>query len=526
MSTTFDRARAAGLRAALVLCVAGSLAASAFAADPVEVAIADGTLRGSAESGMAVFKAIPYAAAPVGPLRFAPPRPVPSWQGVRDATHDAPACAQPASGDPAGRASDNEDCLYLNVFAPAAHDTPRPVLVWIHGGGWQEGYASASQYDPSALVHEGGIVVVSIDYRLGPLGLLALPSLDSGNALSGNELIRDQLAALRWVQRNIAAFGGDPARVTVAGESAGANSALALLASPRAKGLFQRAIVQSGVDDAHVNSRKTAYAAGEKLASDLGCPAGAEQATCLRALPVTSILKGWRKMHLVQDPELLPVDPYAAFQQGTFNRMPVLVGTNLHEDYLFASGQEAQLNRKLNAKDYAAGLESTFGPLAKAAETLYPLDKSASPAAALGDAVGDLRFSCYIDMARQDMSRYTTVFGYELDQPDPPQQQPRKTWSLANTSYHTTDLGYLFDNANGPLQGKDAMLGRQMRAYWINFVRDGNPNGSGLPRWPQFAASRPLIRRLSTSGGVTADFASRHHCPAAEDAGLVTRSWP
>jgi para-nitrobenzyl esterase len=526
MSKAFIMTRTPHVAAAMALCLAGAFAAPALAAAPLEVTTADGTLRGSTENGLTVFKAIPYAAAPVGDLRFAPPQPVQPWQGVRDATHDAPACVQPASGDPAGRASDNEDCLYLNVSAPAASDVRHPVLVWIHGGGWQEGYAGASQYDPSALVREGDIVVVSIDYRLGPLGLLALPSLNSDAALSGNELIRDQLAALRWVQRNIAAFGGDPARVTVAGESAGANSTLALLASPEAKGLFQRAIVQSGVDDAHVNSRATAYAASEKFADDTGCPAGPQQAACLRALPVAAILKGWRKMHLVQDPELLPVDPYAAFQQGEFNRVPVLAGTNLHEDYLFASGQEAQLNRKLDAKDYVAGLESTFGPLAKAAETLYPLDRSASAAAALGDAVGDLRFSCYIDMARRDMSRYTPVFGYELAQPDPQQQQPRKTWSLANTSYHTTDLGYLFDNANGPLQGKDEALGRQMRAYWINFVRNGNPNGSGLPAWPRFSAAQPVVRKLSSYGGVSADFASRHHCSAAEDAGLVTRSWP
>ncbi|WP_158601884.1 carboxylesterase/lipase family protein [Pararobbsia silviterrae] len=518
--TSFVASLAAG-------CLAAACAAAPLSASAVEVTIGDGALSGGTDNGIAVFKAIPYAAPPVGALRFAPPRPVEPWQGVRDATHDAPACAQPATGDPAGRASENEDCLYLNVFTAALQKPPRPVMVWIHGGGWQEGYAGASQYDPSALIHEGNIVVVSIDYRLGPLGLMALPSLDSADALSGNQLIRDQVAALRWVQKNIAAFGGDPARVTVAGESAGANSVLALLAVPQAQGLFQRAIVQSGVDDAHVYSRPTAYAASEKLAQDLGCPAGDQQAACLRALPVAAIIKGWRKLHLVQDPQVLPIDPYAAFAQGTFIRVPVLAGTNLHEDYLFASGQEAQLNRKLNASDYVAGLDALYDPaLSKAAQTLYPIDKHGSPAAALGDAISDMRFSCYVDMARRDLSRFTPVFGYELDQPDPPQQQPRKTWSLPNTSYHTSDLGYLFDNANGPLQGKDEALARQMRAYWIHFVLDGNPNVSELPHWPAFTDAHPRVLRLSTHGGISNDFAERHQCVADMDAGLVTHSWP
>jgi para-nitrobenzyl esterase len=316
----------------------------------------------------------------------------------------------------------------------------------------------------------------------------------------------------------------------VAGESAGANSTLALIASPAAKGLFRGAIVQSGVNDAHVVSRAKAFATGEKLAEDLGCPAGDnqtnQQAACLRALPVAAILKGWRKLPITQDPEIFPIDPYEAFQTGQFNRVPVLAGTNLHEDYLFVSGQEDQLGRKLDASDYTAGLESAFGPLAQTAEALYPLRKSPSPAAALGDAVTDLRFSCYIDMARHDMSAYTSVFGYELVQPDPPQQQPRIARSLANTSYHTTDLGYLFDNANGPLSGKDATLGHQLRAYWINFVRSGNPNASGLPAWPTYSAAKPLIRKLSSAGGISGDFASRHHCEDAQSAGLVTHTWP
>ena len=504
--------------AASFTCVTGESA---------QVRVAEGQLRGQVLDGVAVFRAVPFAAPPVGALRFRPPQPAKPWSGVREAVDEGPACPQTAGGDPAAKRSTTEDCLYLNVFAPAGElSSKHPVMVWIHGGGWNGGFAGARQYDPSPLVREGGIVVVSIAYRLGPLGLLSTPALDADNGQpSGNYLIRDHLEALRWVRRNIAAFGGDPQNVTIAGESAGANSVLALVASPLSRGLFHKAIAQSGVDDAHTLPRARAQKSGEEIAGELGCAAGAGQGDCLRKLPLDAFLNVRRKLGIVQDPQLFPVDPYIAFRDGSFNRVPMIIGTNLHEGYLFASGAERTLGRPMNESEYVAQMKSTFGADAEAAMKAYPAGAAPSPAAAYGDAQTDVRFACYMDLARVDASKYTTVYGFEMNEPDPVQQQPRPKFTLANTAYHTSDLGYLFDFDTAPLTGEAAALGRKWRGYWIQFVRTGSPNGTGLPSWPQFKGPAGEVLNLSKAGGAGTDFATRHHCAPLQQSGLVAREW-
>jgi para-nitrobenzyl esterase len=523
-----SRSTRIALWAALAVPAAG-LAGSAFAAaaDAPEARVAEGLVRGQLRDGVAVFRSIPYAAPPVGALRFRPPQPAKPWGGVREAIDDGPSCAQPVVGDPAGKASTTEDCLYLNVFAPSGGaKSNRPVMVWIHGGGWAEGFSGARQYDPSALVKEGGLVVVSINYRLGTLGLLATRSLDEATGeLSGNQLIRDQQQALRWVHDNASAFGGDPGNVTIAGESAGANSVLALVASPLSRGLFQKAIVQSGVDDAHTLVRARAEQDGEELAEALGCAAGAGQAGCLRSLPVEAILKVRKKLGIVADPKLFPVDPYVSFRDGAFNRVPIIIGSNLHEGYLFASGAERNLGHPMTEPEYDSQMRATFGPLAEAASKAYPVKSSPSPAAALGDAITDVRFACYMDLARADASKNAPVYGFEMNEPDPVQQQPRPKVSLANTSYHTSDLAYLFDYDTAPLEGGAAALGRKWRGYWIQFARTGSPNGAGLPAWPRFRDPMGKVLMLSTRGGISADFAARHRCDELRQSGLVSREW-
>ena len=511
--------------AALLAGTAGL--AIAAGADAPDVHVAQGALRGKVVDGVAEFHAIPYAAPPVGVLRFKAPQEAKAWSGVRDATQYGPSCPQAATADPAGKASTNEDCLLLNVFAPAGKASAKlPVMVWIHGGGWGEGYSDARQYDPSALVKEGGIVVVSVNYRLGTLGLLATKSLDDANGEpSGNYLIRDHLAALKWVQKNIAAFGGDPKNVTVAGESAGANSTLALVASPLSKGLFQKAIVQSGVDDAHTLPRAKQEKNGEELAESLGCAAGPGQVDCLRKLPVETFLKNRKKLGITEDPKLFPIDPYVGYRDGKFNHVPMIIGTNLNEGYLFASGAEKRLGHAMTDAEYVDQMKSIFGPDAEAVMKFYPANGRSSPAAAAGDAETDERFSCYMDMARTGISKYAPVYGYEMNEPDPVQQQPRQKFSLANTSYHTSDLGYLFDYDSAPLKGDAAKLGQKMRGYWISFIKTGSPNAKGLPEWPKFRGPVGAVLNLSNAGGTTTDFAARHNCAPLEKAGLVAYTW-
>jgi para-nitrobenzyl esterase len=519
----FSKAFLGGVALAALLAIAGS--GTVAAADAPQAKVEQGALQGLAKDGINVFRGVPFAAPPIGPLRFHAPAPPKAWSGVRQATEEPSSCPQNATADPAGKASSNEDCLYLNVYAPAAAGAKRPVMVWIHGGGWGEGFADARQYDPTPLVKEGGIVVVNIAYRLGALGLLATKALDEADgAPSGNYLIRDHQMALAWVKKNIAAFGGDPANVTIVGESAGANSTLALVASPLSKGLFERAIVQSGVDDAHTLHRATVEASSEKLAASMGCPAGAGQVDCLRKLPLETILKNRARIGIVEDARLFPVDPYAGYRDGAFNHVPMIIGSNLHEGYFFVSGGEKRAGHAMTGTEYGEQMKMAYGDDAAAAEKIYPA--GAVPAAAVGDAETDIRFSCYMDMARTGASKYAPIYGFEMNEPDPAQQQPREKISLANTSYHTSDLAYLFDNdANGPLKGEAAALGRKMRAYWLNFIKTGSPNGAGLAEWSQFKGENGAVLNLSHAGGTGTDFASRHHCAALKQAGLVSYTW-
>ena len=520
MLSTFHRRAMPGAAAVLLLAAAGMAGAAEISAPQIRVA--QGVVRGQSRDGLAIFRSIPFAAAPVGPLRFKAPQAPKNWQGVRDAVEDGPSCPQAAGGDPAAKASTDEDCLRLNVFAPAGKASARrPVMVWIHGGGFSEGFAGARQYDPSALVREGGIIVVSIAYRLGTLGLLATASLDAANGQpSGNNAIRDQQAALRWVQKNIGAFGGDAHNVTIFGESAGASSVVALVASPLSQGLFQKAITQSASNDGHAVSRAEMEQSSDEVAEALGCKPGPGQVECLRKLPVEDILKVRKKLSLVQDGQVLPIDPYAAARDGKINRVPMIIGSNQHEGYFFASGAERRLGHPMTQEEAAVQAMADFGLVADEVMKQYPAATHASPAAALGDANSDMRFSCYSHLERGGVSKYAPVFGYEMNEPDPAQQQPRQKISLANTSYHTSDLAYLFDYDTAPLTGDAAALGHKMRSYWIQFARTGSPNGNGRPDWPKFDSTGSVLN-LSNSGGVTTDFGQRHNCAPLQRAGLI-----
>ena len=352
-------------------------------------------MQGIASTTTDEFLGIPYAAPPVGALRWKPPQPT-SWQGVLQAGTLQSPCPQPAG--PFAVASNNEDCLTLNVYAPRSASNRLPVMVWIHGGAFVTG--TGAIYDGSAMAQDG-VIVVTINYRLGYLGFLANPALDAespGHA-SGDYGLMDQQAALRWVRANAAAFGGDPGRITVFGESAGGQSVFDQLASPGAAGLFQRAIIESGAYAVHLPTLAAADAGGVAFAKTAGCSSTTD-ASCLRALPVAAILAQETGNSPTQfEPNvgtaILPVQPLLAIGLGLFNRVPVLQGSNHDEERLFTALDYDVNGALLAASGYAAAIAGLVGPrVAPEAAARYPLSSYASPDLAYSALGTDVAFAC------------------------------------------------------------------------------------------------------------------------------------
>ncbi len=344
MAETFLTSMAPGRRAAFAgaaILAIGCWSGAALAASvDTQVQTAEGTLAGSWQPGYRLFEGIPYAAPPVGALRWRPPQSPHPWSGVRPATEPGTECVQQAIfWRPGSAASWHEDCLYLNVYTPAAEaGAKRPVLIWFHGGGWVNG--AGTDVQPAWLTAEGN-VVVTVNYRLGALGYLALPALDAESAdkqSSGQYGDLDKIEALRWVKRNIAAFGGDPERVTIAGQSAGAGSVCWLMASPAAKGLFERAVIQSIGNCVNIDHDQ-ATERGQRFVKALGCGDATDAAACLRGKSAAEIIDAqvatalpWRPVQGgAAQPSLAPV----AFAAGDFNRVPVMIGNTRHETRAF-----------------------------------------------------------------------------------------------------------------------------------------------------------------------------------------------
>jgi para-nitrobenzyl esterase len=340
------------------------LAAAYAAPGPLPVRVETGALQGAPEGDSAIaYKGVPFAAPPVGPLRWRPPQPAARWTGVRDATQFGAVCPQtPGRGVPPG-ATQSEDCLFLNIWAPSAAHHDAPVMVWIHGGGDENGAASQPQYDGAPFARDG-IVFVSIAYRLGPLGWFAHPALtrEAGpGAPLANYGLMDQIAALKWVQRNIRAFGGDPRKVTVAGESAGGENVLFLMAVPAARGLFARAIDESGGGWGPYGTLAQAEQGGARLATQAGAPAGAD-AAALRALPVSALLAAEQPyIGAAIDGRLVPMAPTQAFAAGAEARVPLLIGANNGEDSQLGNSDPTEVLKDYTA-DQVAALRRAYGP--------------------------------------------------------------------------------------------------------------------------------------------------------------------
>ncbi|MGW3107801.1 carboxylesterase/lipase family protein [Streptomyces sp. NPDC001100] len=502
-------------------CVLTAVLATAWSGSPptatatsTEVRVHDGVLRGAAHDGYRTFEGIPYAAPPVGRLRWAPPRPAAPWAGVRDATRPASACPQPAGEVPGG--STDEDCLHLNVTTPdgAGPARPRPVIVWLHGGGLTTG--AGSSYDAHRMATRGDVVVVTVNYRLGALGYLAHTGLPG----SGTFGLADQQAALRWVRAEIGAFGGDAQNVTLAGESAGGHSVCAQLASPAAAGLFDRAVIESGPcagspDRPFAPSSvplSTARATGADLAAKVGCGSARDVLACLRRVPVPRLLAAQdTDQHPAHGTPLLPTDPGTAIAAGRFHHVPVLIGNNHDEGNGWAAGIIEAGNPV--TPDTWPDVVSAFFPAPGQAEAIvheYPVRRADDGGPAFGAVIGDANFAC--PTARTDAALRTAqvpTWRYEFaDEHAPPLTSGTPPFPLG--APHASELPYLFDLGGRPrsLTAAQHRLADTMIDYWTRFAGTGDPNGPASPDWPRNAVLSLAPDRILPTR--TAEL--RHHC--------------
>ena len=484
-----------------------------------------GSLRGMTAADYRVFQGIPYAAPPVGPLRWQMPRPVVRWPGILDATKPGPQCMQDTGPDPRVGKPTSENCLTLNVWAPprGQRGDKRPVMVWIHGGGFVNG--SGDIYHSRSLVVKGHIIVVTINYRLGALGFLAHPSLGPPGGV-GNYGLADQQAALRWVRDNIAAFGGDPQKVTIAGESAGGMSVCDHLVAPGSAGLFRAAIIQSAPCQAQAD-----LATGQRISVDYAAQAGCRNpvttAVCLRALPAARLDRPPWYYFLgdanalsgpVAGTTALPDGPVAAFAAGQAARVPVLMGVNHDEFTMFAAFRHRRFGRGVGSAEYPHVLADIFGVDWAAVMAHYPPDHFGGDVSlAYSAAVTDGAFACATERLADSLSRNAPVYAYEFDDPHAPAPEPLRAAPFPVGASHSLELAYLF-NVGGlaPFDRAQQLLSDQMISYWANFVIDGAPKAAGLPSWPaQTVGAEPDVWMSLRPGGSAAitDFETTHQCP-------------
>jgi para-nitrobenzyl esterase len=473
--------------------------------DPVRIEA--GLLSAAANSpdGVRVFRGIPFGAPPIGPLRWKAPQPVAHWDGVRKGDQFGPVCVQPkgvgrlnVSVDMPDSPRADEDCLYLNVWTAATRaNERRPVMVWIFGGAYTEGAGSSRHNDGEALARKGA-VLVTFNYRLGPFGFFSHPELtkESGHNASGNYAVMDALAALAWVQKNIAAFGGDPANVTIFGESAGASLSAGLVGSPLAKGLFQRAVSESGawmgLSMAPMRSLASAEAPTGRGASPMAALPLAE----LRAKSADDISKGLRGAGMIADGWVIPEDLSLTFAAGRQNTVDVLVGSNKDEGSFILRGPTAE--------QWTSRVRARWGDLADVYLKLYPAGTDAEAARSSETAFRDemawhMRLYAH-DQAKLGRQAYLYYFTHEPPT-DPDKPNLRAT--------HTAEIPYVFnnlkavrvypDNSSPELTSaseSERKLADIVSSYFVNFSRTGNPNGKGLAPWPAYrdqATGRAMI---------------------------------
>jgi para-nitrobenzyl esterase len=465
------------------------------------VKVEGGLVEGVAEDGLMVFKGIPFAAPPVGELRWKPPMPVISWEGVRQANEFAPQCPQSQFMPGAPEPLSSEDCLYLNIWTPAASgDEKLPVMVWIHGGGFALGSTNAPMYYGDQLAHKG-VVVVSIAYRLGPLGFMCHPELtaESELGISGNYGLLDQIEGLRWVQKNIDAFGGDPQNVTIFGESAGGISVSMLCASPLAKGLFNRAISESGGNFGPVESGDRVdgiqlMKSAEKIGLEFAKRMGAGTLEELRNLDPDA----WKEDPLSQmggfwpvvDGYVLTGDQYELYEAGKFNDVDVIIGTNSDEGGMFV--------RPMDPGVYRENIRGRFGQFADRILELYPGDTEEETYTSQADIFRETVFAwpSWAWARLQSRTGNSNVYVYYFNQ-----QQQSGLFSPIKPrgAGHGADISYVFKKLDPEqVEEGDLELSEIMATYWTNFAKTGDPNGEGLPEWPGFRENNQQVLYLNS----------------------------
>ncbi len=471
--------------------------------DPIK--IDTGQISGTTVGDLHIYKGIPFAAPPVGDLRWKPPQPAAPWQGVKECTEFGPAPMGYYSSSFKYYSEPSEDCLYLNVWTPAKTTGDKlPVMVWIYGGAFRFGEGSNPGYDGEKLAGNG-VVLVTINYRIGPIGFLAHPLLskESEHNSSGNYGLLDQIAALQWVQKNIAAFGGDPSRVTIFGQSAGATSVLWLMASPLTDGLFQRAIAESayeGATFAHLRENKYGNEPkekmGEQMAKDLGCDTAADPIACMRAKSAEEILeKGTPPTNVFAesvyryepcvDGWVMPDLPLNIFEAGKQQDVPLLIGSMADEGSLF------QLLAKPSVDSYKAYVSYAFGDKAEQVLAIYPASDEKEATTSDRQVTTLCTFTCPDKAFAGAMAKVKSpAYFYQFTRVPP--------GAKLLGAFHALDINYVFGNfipilsplkADKYFDDTDRALSESMMSYWASFAAAGDPNKEGLPQWPVYDAA-------------------------------------
>jgi para-nitrobenzyl esterase len=512
-----NMALGATIRSSAVLAAAlvgvGSLGAQVQV--QVQVRTEAGVVAGtkSADGKVVIFKGIPFAAPPVGELRWKEPQPVAAWKGVRKATEFGARCMQARIyEDMVFRdAGPSEDCLYLNVWAPEiSAKTKLPVLVWIYGGGFQAGATSEPRQDGEHLAHKG-VIVVSMNYRLGIFGFFSHPGLtaESAHHASGNYGLMDQAAALKWVHENIAAFGGDPGNVTIFGESAGSFAVSALMASPLSKGLIRAAIGESGAFFGKTLSAEP-VAESERRDAVFAESLGMKSVGQLRGVSAEKILEAARSSKDTNrfrpniDGYFMPATAYAIYAKGEQAHVPLMAGWNRDEgSYQHFFGSE-----QVNKENYAAKIRQLFGEPAPEAPKLFPggSDEEVKSSAALLDTADFIALGTWKWLEMHLQTGEAAVYRYEFDQVPPASERHAGEAGLA---YHSAEIEYVFGTLDWKKikwRPEDYKLSEQMGTYWTNFAKTGNPNGAGLGAWPIYIRkSGYQVMHLGTAPRAMAD---------------------
>lgn len=483
----------------LLIVITASFSSTPNLIAPIQVTggLISGTV--NKDGDIRIFRGIPFAAPPVGDLRWKAPQPVKTWSGVRpcDAFGPSPMQSKPNPFGPWSaeylipKEPISEDCLYLNVWSGAkSAGEKRPILVWIYGGGFNSGGSGCAIYDGEAMAKKG-VIFVSINYRVGPFGFFAHPELtkESAHNASGNYGLMDQIAALQWVQKNSAAFGGDPNNVTIAGQSAGSMSVNCLVASPLAKNLFNKAIAESGAGFARsYPTRQQAEETGLKMALALDASSLAD----LRAKPADDILKKVQSRGPIIDGYVLPESIAAIFVAHRENDVTLLTGWNEDEGMAFGTPK--------NAADYRKQINQQYGDQAQTFLTFYPGNTDAEAAASQTKISRDMSFGTQnYTWANIQSNQSKKVYVYRFTR-----KLPATGEYARYGAFHTGEVVYAYDNLKfidhqlRPLEPADTKLATVMSTYWANFIKTGNPNGKGLPDWPAYSMKDKRIMDLGT----------------------------